>query len=581
MKNKKIYFYQINKLFKHLKINRKYQLLFVFFIMILASFAELISLGSIFPFLGVLLSPEKIWNYEIIQYFVPILGIRVPNELAFYITLLFCMAAIFAGIIRLTLLHFQIKLGHAIGSDISIKVFDSVLSQPYQNHLNQNTSEIIAAVTSKTNSVVYQTILPHLVILNCLTTIIIILIGASYIAPYITLISLLSFGTIYLFIVFFVKRNLLNYGDKVSTEQTKVVKALQEGLGGIRHVIIDNLKKIYVKLYRDSDIPLRSSIASVEIISGSPRFYVEALGMTLIALMTYQLSKSSDGIIDIIPLLGALALTAQRLLPAVQNIYSSVSSILSGVVSLKDVLDLLDQEQIKETISSREEIQFNNRIEFDKISFKYGKEEKFIFKNLSFYISKGQNISIVGPTGSGKSTLLDIIMGLVKPSTGSIIIDGIKINESNIKSWQTKIAHVPQTTFLTDSTVLENIAFGVESRNIDIEKVKIAAKKAKLDSLINSWPEKFNTKVGERGVKISGGQRQRIAIARALYKSADVIIFDEATNALDIKTENQVNENIQALSKDLTIIIVTHRMNNNIKYDQIINLNRLETNEIE
>ena len=581
MKNEKIYFYQINKLFKHLKINRRYQLFFVFLIMILASFAELISLGSVFPFLGVLLTPEKIWNYSIIQYFVPILGIKEPKELAFHITFLFCVAAIFAGLIRLILLHFQIKLGHAIGSDISIKVFDSVLAQPYQNHLNQNTSEIIAAVTAKTNSVVYQTILPHLVILNSLTTIIIILIGASIVAPYITLISLLSFGTIYLFIIFFVKRNLLNYGNKVSKEQTNVVKALQEGLGGIRHVIIDNLKKIYVKLYRDSDIPLRSSIASVEIISGSPRFYVEALGLTLIAIMTYQLSKSHNGIIDIIPLLGALALSAQRLLPAVQNIYSSVSSILSGVVSLRDVLDLLDKEQIKDRSSSKKEIKFNNRIQLDKISFKYGKEEKFIFKNLSLSILKGQHILIVGPTGSGKSTLLDIIMGLVKPSTGSIMIDGIKIRESNIKSWQNKIAHVPQTTFLTDSTVLENIAFGVESKNIDIEKVKIAAKKANLDSLINSWPKKFNTKVGERGVKISGGQRQRIAIARALYKSADVIIFDEATNALDLKTENQVNENIQSLSKDLTIIVVTHRMNNKIKYDQVINLNRLEINEIE
>ncbi len=581
MKNEKIYFYQINKLFKHLKINRRYQLFFVFLIMILASFAELISLGSVFPFLGVLLTPEKIWDYSIIQYFVPILGIEEPKDLAFYITFLFCMAAIFAGLIRLILLHFQIKLGHAIGSDISIKVFDSVLAQPYQNHLNQNTSEIIAAVTAKTNSVVYQTILPHLVILNSLTTIIIILIGASYVAPFITLISLLSFGTIYLFIIFFVKRNLLKYGNKVSKEQTKVVKALQEGLGGIRHVIIDNLKKIYVKLYRDSDIPLRSSIASVEIISGSPRFYVEALGLSLIAIMTYQLSKSHNGIIDIIPLLGALALSAQRLLPAVQNIYSSVSSILSGVVSLRDVLDLLDKEQIKDTSSSKKEIKFNNMIKLDKISFKYSKEEKFIFKNLSFSISKGQHILIVGPTGSGKSTLLDIIMGLVKPSTGSMMIDDIKIKESNIKSWQTKIAHVPQTTFLTDSTVLENIAFGVESRNIDIEKVKIAAKKANLESLINSWPKKFNTQVGERGIKISGGQRQRIAIARALYKSADVIIFDEATNALDIKTENQVNQNIQSLSKDLTIIIVTHRMNNKIKYDQVINLNRLEINEIE
>ena len=548
--------------------------------MVFASFAELVSLGSVFPFLGVLLSPEKIWEYEIIQYIVPILDIKEPKELALYITFLFCTAAIFAGLIRLVLLHFQIKLGHAIGSDISIKVFDSVLSQPYQNHLNQNTSEIIATVTTKTNSVIYQTILPHLVILNCLTTIIIILIGASYIAPYVTLISLLSFGTIYLFIIFYVKRNLLKYSDKVSSEQTKVVKALQEGLGGIRHVIIDNLQNIYVNLYKESDISLRSSIASGEIISGSPRFYVEALGLSLIAIMTYLLSKSSDGIINIIPLLGALALSAQRLLPAVQNIYSSASSILSGTVSLRDVLFLLEQKQRNKADVPKKNINFNNSIEIKKISFRYNNHEKFIFKDISFSILKGQHISIVGPTGSGKSTILDIIMGLIEPSSGSLIIDGIKIKKSNVQSWQSKIAHVPQTTFLTDTSVLENIAFGKDSKNIDIEKVKIAAKRAKLDSLINSWPEKYNTRVGERGLKISGGQRQRIAIARALYKSAEIIIFDEATNALDVKTEDKVNENIQSLSKDLTIILVTHRENSKIKFDQVINLNKLETDEI-
>jgi ATP-binding cassette subfamily B protein len=268
-----------------------------------------------------------------------------------------------------------------------------------------------------------------------------------------------------------------------------------------------------------------------------------------------------------------LAFGAQRLLPVLQQAYVAWSGIQGGRASLEDMLELLDQplpdyseHPIKQLIS------FDNRISLKKLDFRYSSQRPFVLKHLNLTINKGSRVGFIGATGSGKTTLLDIIMGLLQPTNGSLEIDNQTVTPINCCGWQAHIAHVPQTIFLADSSIEENIAFGVPKDQIDFQRVRQAAKQAQIAESIESWPRQYQTFVGERGIRLSGGQRQRIGIARALYKQADVIIFDEATSALDNETEQAVMQAIEGLSKDLTLLIIAHRLTTLKNCTQIVEL---------
>lgn len=295
--------------------------------------------------------------------------------------------------------------------------------------------------------------------------------------------------------------------------------------------------------------------------------------MVLIALLAYVLFQQSDGASKAIPVLGALALGAQRLLPVLQQAYGAWTSILGGQASLQDVLELLDQPLPDYANQPPVEPQsFQQQIRLNNISFRYSPHSPWVLENINLTIFKGGRVGIIGATGSGKSTLLDIVMGLLQPTNGELKIDDQVITTGNHRAWQAHIAHVPQAIFLADSSIEENIAFGVPKDQIDHERVKLAARQARIADIIETWPQQYKTFVGERGIRLSGGQRQRIGIARALYKRADVIIFDEATSALDNETEQAVMQAIEGLSENLTILIIAHRLTTLKNCTQIVEL---------
>jgi ATP-binding cassette subfamily B protein len=298
---------------------------------------------------------------------------------------------------------------------------------------------------------------------------------------------------------------------------------------------------------------------------------METLGMLLIAALAYMLAQQIDGIAKAIPVLGALALGAQRLLPVLQQAYSSWSGLQGGNASLQDTLDLLDQplpDYADQT--AVQPLPFHHQINVKKLSFRYSSKTPWVFQDVDLTIAKGSRIGFIGVTGSGKSTLLDIVMGLLQPTKGMIEIDNQPMTLGNYRAWQAHIAHVPQAIFLADSTIEENIAFGVPKDQINRERVKQAANQAQIASIIETWPKQYQTFVGERGIRLSGGQRQRIGIARALYKQADVIIFDEATSSLDNETEEAVIQAIEGLSDNLTVLIIAHRLTTLKKCTQIV-----------
>ena len=563
------------RLWKHINKRRRSQLGLVFILMLLASFAEIVSLGAIVPFLGALTSPEWVWGHRAVQPIIKMIGINEPQELLLPLTILFAITAVISGIIRLILQWALARLSHAIGADFSISIFQRTLYQPYSVHVARNSSEIIAGIASKADKVVYEAVLPCMVILSSCLLLIAIMITLVALEPIVAIGAFAGFGGIYLLVATFTKKKLAVYSSTISYEQNRVVKVLQEALGGIRDVLIDGTQRIYCKVYRNADLPLRRAAAGVVIMIAAPRYAIEGAGMAFIAILAYKFAGSSAGAQGAIPMLGALALGAQRLLPVLQQAYASWTSMRGGQSSLADTLNLLEQplpDYVKEEAQNPEPISFKSDIVFSKVSFSYAQNDQLVLNHLDMVIPKGSRIGIIGGTGSGKSTLLDIFMGLLQPTSGSMLIDGQKIDVRNHRSWQCHISHVPQSIFLADTSVAENIALGVPVERIDMKRVQEAARKAQVADVIDSWPEGYNTFVGERGVRLSGGQRQRIAIARALYKNADVIVFDEATSALDSATEQAVMEAVESLSSELTILIVAHRLSTLKGCSQVIEL---------
>jgi ABC-type multidrug transport system fused ATPase/permease subunit len=562
----------LTRLWRHISPRRRGQFGLLLVLMILASFAEILSIGAVLPFLAILTDPARVFAYPSAKPIIQAMGLTEPRQLLLPFTIAFGLAALIAGAMRLLLLWASTRLSYAAGADLSISIYRRTLYQPYAVHVAWNSSEIINGIASKTGSAIYAINM----ILNLISSgvmLLFILVGLLSVDPVTALVAFGGFGLIYASIVKLTRNSQLVNSQIIARESTFVIKSLQEGLGGIRDVLIDGSQATYCQIYSNADQPLRRAQGINSFINYAPRYAMEALGMLLIASLAFALAQQSEGIANAIPVLGALALGAQRLLPVMQQAYGSWSSIRGGQASLQDAMELLDQ-PLPEYADQppAKPMPFRQEISLKQISFRFNPQTPWILKNLDLTIAKGGRVGFVGVTGSGKSTLLDIVMGLLQPTSGVLEIDGQAVAPTNHRSWQAHIAHVPQAIFLADSSIEENIAFGVPKEQIDRMLVRQAAQQAQLADTIEAWSKQYQTIVGERGIRLSGGQRQRIGIARALYKQADVIIFDEATSALDNETEQAVMQAIEGLSKDLTLLIIAHRLTTLKNCTQIVAL---------
>ena len=563
-------------LWRHVGPLRRRQFIAVSCLTVLASFAEVLTIGAILPFLMALNSPQTVFDYPIAQPIILYFAITDSQELLFFLTVVFAMTVILAGFFRVGMLWINIQLSMRIGADLSNGIYRRTLYQPFSVHISRNTSGVISGVMVKVNAVVSNVITPVLTLVSAAVMITAIF-GALLVVDYVVALSALTgFGLVYGIIIRLTRTKLKTNSERNASELSRVVKVLQEGLGGIRDVLIDGSQSTYCEIYRNADIRMRESQANTLFIGQSPRYLVEAMGTVLIAIIAYVLIQREQGLAEALPLLGALALGAQRMLPVIQQAYASLTSINASRAHLRDTLELLDQPVPEfSKLSCRTPILFEEAIYLRQLGFRYSNQSPWVLRALDLRIPQGARLGFIGETGSGKSTLLDIVMGLLQPVEGRIEVDGVLISHFNQRSWQTLIAHVPQSIFLSDSSVAENIAFGLPFDQIDMTQVNHAAEKAKIADVIKGWPEGYATVVGERGIKLSGGQRQRIGIARALYKHAKVIIFDEATSALDGQTEESVMSAIEELGRDLTILIVAHRLSTLQICDEIVELGEL------
>lgn len=562
----------MRRMWGHLSSKRRLQFACLLVLMVVVSFTEVLSIGAVLPFLGVLTAPARVFYHPSIQPLIHFFGIDTPEQLLFPVTAFFCFAAVVGGGMRLLMLWVNTRVSYATGADLSMSIYRRTLFQPYSVHIGRNSSEVINGIASKA-SIITHVIVQVMTLVSGSVMLAAILIAMVAVNPLIAITSVCGFGLIYVTIVWVTKKRQVLNSECVAKESSNVIKCLQEGLGGIRDVLIDGSQDAYCEIYRAADAPMRRALGNSLFIGQSPRFAMEALGMILIALLAYFLAQQPDGIGRAIPVLGAIALGAQRLLPVLQQGYSAWSSILSGQASLRDALDLLDQPLPDYAIGRKGEVlPFQREIAVDSLAFRYREDGPWVLKKVQLTIPKGARVGFIGATGSGKSTLLDILMGLMFPSEGSIRIDGVPLDATNFRGWQGHIAHVPQAIYLADSTIEENIAFGIPLERIDKQRVREAAAKAQIARDIESWEKGYSTVVGERGVRLSGGQRQRIGIARALYKQVDVIIFDEATSALDNSTELAVMDAIENLSDDLTVLMIAHRLTTLKKCSLVVEL---------
>lgn len=559
------------RLWHHLTRRRQRQFTLVMGLMLVSAFTEVISLGAVLPFLGILVSPDRVFSHPIVSDMAQAWGFTSADQLVLPLTVAFAAAVVIAGSVRILLLWASTRLTIACGADLSIEVYRRTLYQPYRVHMTRNSSEVITGI-DKVNSAVLV-LSQSLILVSSTLLLVAIVLTLIAIDPMVASLAAIGFSASYAVITWMSRRRLNRNSQCIAYEQTQVIKALQEGLGGIRDVLLDGTQPVYCDIYRQSDLPLRRALGNNAFISQCPRYIVEAMGIVLIVVLAYALSQKPGGITTALPVLGALALGAQRLLPALQQIYSAWTSIVGSHASLSDAIELLNQPLPAELLEpTPPPLPFQNAICFDAVRFRYTDDGPWVLDGHNLSIPKGARVGFVGSTGSGKSTTLDLLMGLLMPTEGQLLIDGQPISGNSLRAWQGTIAHVPQNIYLADTTLAGNIAFGVPPDTIDLDRVQQAARQAQIADFIESKLEGYQANVGERGIRLSGGQRQRIGIARALYKQASVLVFDEATSALDNATEQSVMNAIEGLDRDLTILLIAHRLTTVQHCDIIVEL---------
>ena len=564
-------------IWKQLKKERKNELFIFLLVTIASAFGEIVSLASILPFLGALTNPESLFKIPMLNSIFSIFGIVESRQILQPITYLFCISVIITALLRLLNIWLKVKISASIGTDLSCEAYRRTLYQPYSVHIKRNSSKVISVTTTQIN----ETITGLNLILQLGTSILIslsILITLITINWRIALICGLTFSFIYLLLAKYVQRRLKTNSRIISLGYKGQQKALQEGLAAIREVLLDGTQSTYIRIYEKEDYPMRQKQAINSFIAVFPRFLLESVGLFLLAIISLALVKNTNKELLIIPTIGTMALGAQKLLPALQQIYNSWAGVKGMSSSIYGVLKMLEQEMnIQNTYKSIKPYVLKSGIKFRNVSFSYGNDsKKYDIRDLNLTINKGQVVGIIGKTGSGKSTFVDLLMGLLKPTKGEILIDENNLydekNYKTLSSWRSAISHVPQDIYLSDNSIEENIAFGENLSQISRIKVKKAAKFAQIESFIANLPEKYGTYVGERGIRMSGGQRQRIAIARAIYKNSKILVLDEATSALDTKTEREVMSSINKVSKNLTLIIIAHRKSTILNCDRILHI---------
>ncbi|WP_167737571.1 ABC transporter ATP-binding protein [Sphingomonas parva] len=557
-------------LYRLLSPRRRRHLQLCFLVMFAGAAAELFTIGAVLPFLALISDPEGLGRIPHAPAVFAAFGWRSGSEAILPATLLLCGAAAVAAAIRLLLTWVSHAFVFSFGHELGVRIYSGLLRQPYLYHTQRNSSEGLAALEKVQYSVI-GVLLP--VIQGLVAAVLALCIMALLIAlqPVIALLSAAAVGLLYTG-VGAVTRGKLHHGSRlINDAQTERMRQVQEGLGGIRDILLDRSQPIFERSFAELDGRLRRSQLLVTYIATVPRVVIESAVIILVAVLALYMSRQSGGLPAAIPLLGAFALGAQRLLPLLQLVYVALTRTAGSVHTIHELARLARASTIDVPLDEPP-LPATGAIELRGVSFTYPDSSRGAVTGVDLHIAAGERVGFIGETGSGKSTLLDLIMGLLEPTAGEILIDGAPLRDATRRRWQRQIAHVPQSIYLADTSFAANIAFGVSAEERDMARVRAAAEQAQIADFIEGLPGGYQASIGERGIRLSGGQRQRLGIARALYKQAAVLVLDEATSALDDATERAVMTALSKGTAGRTVLVVAHRLSTLANCDRLVRL---------
>ena len=565
----------LTKVLALLSSEEKKNFFFLLILIIIMALIDVLGVASILPFLMVLANPDLIESNQILSFLYKgfaVLGVNTIQEFIFFLGIMFFLLFFFSLIIKSLTTYAQIRFSLMREYSISKRLIEGYLCQPYNWFLKKNSSDLSKSILSEVSIVVTQTIMMLLILIAQSSVALAILALLIMVDP----ILALSIGTVLTLaniVIYLIMKKLLTVkGSERLLANTNRFKSISEAFGAIKEVKFGGLEQVYVNRFANHAKIYANNQSFARSIADLPRYFIEGIAFGgMIILVLFQISRDSS-FASFIPIVGLYAFAGYRLMPAIQQIYHATSNLRFSGPTLdslhKDLMNLEHYIQQKKNVTA---MPLRRSINLKKVYFNYHNINQPTLENISFEIQALSKIGIVGPTGSGKTTLVDIILGLLDPSQGALYVDDNLISENNKRSWQKSIGYVPQQIYLTDESIIENIAFGVDIKNIDKASAEQAAKIANIhEFIINELPQGYNTIAGERGIRLSGGQRQRIGIARALYHKPKVIILDEATSSLDNATEKVVMEAMQSLDNKITMIIIAHRLTTIKKCDTIL-----------
>ncbi|WP_318342335.1 ABC transporter ATP-binding protein [Acinetobacter sp. 16] len=552
----------------------KRKLLVVLILVVIMAGIEAIGVVSIMPFLAVLANPTVIESNLLLQKISKILLVSDTRQFIVYLGVISLIIVICSTVIKIITQYALYRFSNLQRHYFSTRLLEIYLQQPYEFFIEKNSSNLIKNILSEVDELVRGIIQPILFLIAYSVVILCVIAILVCYDPIMAISTAFILMFFYIIIFLSVKKVLDRIGQSFVEANEMRYQACSEVLGGIKDIIINHAEKQYIEKVDHSSRLYSLHLATKETLGQVPLHIVETIGYGCIIILAITLVVSGKEISHILPILGLYGIAAYRMLPAAQNIYRAVSQIKFSQKVFNVIKNefLLEREKID--FKPDYKLKFEKIIQLENICFSYSsRSDHLIFDDFNLNILKNQSIGIVGKSGSGKSTLMDIMLGLLHPNNGKILIDGVELNQNNIQAWYQIVGYVPQSIYLADKSIAENIAFGLDVEQIDMQAVRLAAQQAQIDEfIVKQLPHAYQTKVGERGVMLSGGQRQRIGIARALYKNPQILFMDEATSALDIETEHAVNEAIQNLSGKKTIVIIAHRESAVNNCDKVIKL---------
>jgi ATP-binding cassette, subfamily B, bacterial PglK len=541
--------------------------------MLLLALLETAGVASIMPFLAVLGNPEVVETNQILAWLFDRGQFSSRDEFLFALGLGAFGLVMFSAFFRISTTYAMNRFTQMRRCSIGVRLLQAYLRQPYEFFLNRNSADLSKSILSEVDTVVLRVIKPMMDLLAYGMITIVLATFLVVLDPGLAVLVVLMIVSAYAAIYVGVRRTLGRMGgDRVRANRERYTAA-SEAFGGIKDLKVLGREKAYVERFQGPAARYARYDSLAATMSAVPRYLIEAVGFGGVLALALFLMSTRNDFGEVLPLLGLYAFAGLRLLPAAHYIYAGVSQLRFGLPALDSVYgDLVDQSVGNEAEPSDQfPLSLKTSIQFDHVSFRYPGAESEALQLTDLTIKARTSVAFVGETGAGKTTAADLILGLLQPTVGRLLIDGEPLTSTNLRSWQLAIGYVPQTIYLADASITENIAFGVNADQIDFEAVKKAAQIANIDRFIeDSLPRGYETEVGERGIRLSGGQRQRIGIARALYHDPCLLVLDEATSALDTGTERAIMESVDRLSGEKTIVMIAHRMSTVEKCDEIV-----------